>query len=77
MCSWDALNGFVRSRNLPYYKNVFLPRFRMDLLMDCLKKYFVYLPQYMQEEGMNILRSYWREDELNKGFARIALPMAG
>lgn len=49
----------------------------MDLLMDCLKKYFVYLPQYMQEEGMNILRSYWREDELNKGFARIALPMAG
>ena len=77
MCSWDALNGFVRSRNLAYYKNVFLPRFRMDLLMDCLKKYFVYLPQYMQEEGMNILRSYWREDELNKGFARIALPMAG
>lgn len=77
MCSWGALNNFVQSRNLSYYKNVFLPRFRMDLLMDCLTKYFVYLPEQMQEEGMEILRSYWREDELNKGFARIALPMAG
>lgn len=77
MCALNALNDFVRSRNLPYYDNVFLPRFRTDLLMDCLTKYFIYLPDQMQKEGMEILRRYWQEDELGRGFARIALPMAG
>ena len=70
MCAWTALKGFIHTQNLPYYKNIFLPRFRADLLSDVLTKYFRFLPAQMQADGMEILLKYWNYAELEDGFAR-------
>ena len=70
MCAWEALKEFIHTQDLPYYKNIFLPRFRADLLSDVLTKYFRFLPVQMQEAGMEILLRYWDYAELEDGFAR-------
>lgn len=70
MCAWDALKNFIHTQDLPYYKSIFLPRFRADLLSDVLVKYYRFLPTQMQEDGMKILLKYWDYEELEDGFNR-------
>lgn len=73
MASVKALAAFIRKKHLIYYRDIFLPQLRIDMLLDCLTKYFVYLPEELQIEGMPILRKYWTEDELKEGFTCIGI----
>ena len=77
MCSVEALTNFVKYtghvRLDPYYKEIFLSQLRFDMLMDCLSKYWIYLPEELREDSMPVLLKYWKHTELQKGFAYLGI----
>lgn len=77
MRSVAALTNFVKRtgpiRFDPYYKEIFLSQLRFDMLMDCLSKYWIYLPEELREDSMPVLLKYWKHTELQKGFAYLGI----